>query len=178
VRGPVSCRVHAASCTPRPRHATPTEVRKRKKKKKQGAGGCVIHSFILHIPSASQFRSLQREGVYDVTSASLCFLKSRPSPLSAVKIPFGLGPSVAVSMGRQPNATIMGLAQSGNYISYLLHPFSHEGFTSTQRSATQASHPFRCEFFGGRPGTRGAKGREVLSLLSSPVTAFRTIPAG
>ena len=27
----VSCRVHAASCTPRPRHATPTEVRKRKK---------------------------------------------------------------------------------------------------------------------------------------------------
>ena len=61
----------------------------------------------------------------------------------------------------------MGLAQSGNDIHIFLHPFSHEGLTPTQRSAPLSPFPLRTGVYfwgeGKGPGTRDAKGSEVLS---------------
>ena len=54
----------------------------------------------------------------------------------------------------------MGLAQSGNDIHIVLHPFSHEGFTPTQRSALLSPFLLRTGviFLGG--GGMGGRGQE------------------
>lgn len=136
----VSCRVHAASCTPRPRHATRTEVRNRKKKKKQGAArNPFIHSF--YIPRwQARVSFLQWEGVYDVTSASI---NSRPSPLQ-----FSDRPSCFDETSRTQ--------RSWDWCNHIfLHPFSHEQFTP--HSAPQPSHPFRSVIFFEGKGARNAR---------------------
>src|SRR5216684_8656351 len=74
---PCPCRSHA-------RHATPHQQKfekERENRRKQGAGRA-IHSFISSIRgSRARVSFLQREGVYDVTRASLAFFffsNSRP----------------------------------------------------------------------------------------------------
>ena len=128
----MSCRVHAASCTPRPRprHATPTEVRKRKRE-----------------IEARDIHSLNQGQVYMTSPRRpLLFEDSRPSPPPLCN----LGPSVAVSTRRTQRSWVW-------RDPYLLHPFSHGQFTHPPHGAPLPSRPFYCEqewsiFFGGGGG--------------------------
>lgn len=157
MRGAVSCRVHAASCTTRPRHATPTEVRKRKEKI-EAQGRRAIHSFHFTHPERE---SVSSNGKVDMTSLRRPLLFETLDPLPFVV----LGPSV-VFRRDETNPTIMGLAQSGNDIPIFCTLFH----IPTQRSAPLSPFPLRTGvifFWGGEggkgPGTRGAKGGEALS---------------
>ncbi|KAF8495168.1 hypothetical protein F5888DRAFT_584768 [Russula emetica] len=164
-RGNMPCEApfHAVSMPRHARHGhAPRHTnRSSKEKEKIEARGGRCDPFIHFTHNTYQARV--REGVYDVTSASLCFLKSRPVPLSAVKDSFR-SRTVRRCFDGTPSQRSWDWSQSGNNISYLLHPFSHEGFTSTQRSATQASLTLsaadRSDFWGGRSQERAAQ-REV-----------------
>ncbi len=122
---PCPCRSHA-------RHATPHQQKfekERENRRKQGAGRA-IHSFISSIRgSRARVSFLQREGVYDVTRASLAFFFF--SQTLDPSVSSGLGPCVVFRRRRIRTETdqrsSFGIWR--NLVMSFLHPFSHSGFT-------------------------------------------------
>ena len=154
-RRPVSCRVHAASCTPpRPRHATctRTEVRIRNKKKNRSKGRHPFIQFQFHFTRTYTHQarvSFPPKGMASMTSLRrlLAFCNSRPSPHFAV---FGQTdrPSCVFRGDERDHGFWRNLAQSSNNIISFCTLFSHGGFIPHRalRNPLTLSAIDRCDY--------------------------------